>query len=382
MFRKTFAEIDLLAIKNNINAIKKFAGKDLKVILPVKSNAYGHGIVEVSRFVEENKIVNMLAVATLDEGVELRNSGITLPILVLCLILPDEDQINILFDYNLTQTVADAELARKISKVGQKRQKTIRLHLNIDTGMGRIGCKSEGAIKIIKEIHSLKYINLEGIYSHFPVSDEKDSEYTKNQISKFNKIIKTIQTNGLDIPIKHISNSAGIALYPEASFDMIRPGIMAYGYLPSPAMNNTINIQPAMTLKSCIMFLKRVPENTPLCYGLTYTTNSDANIATIPIGYGDGYNRFLSNKGKVLIRNKIYPVVGRVSMDQILVNLGNDEYPVGEEVILFGKEIITVNTVADWIGTISYEVTCAISDRVPRIYMPTENYKLKNIRQD
>ncbi|MGA1869469.1 MAG: alanine racemase [bacterium] len=368
MFRKTFVEIDLSAIKNNINEMKKHARGGCKVLFPVKANAYGHGMVEVSKFVEEHKVVDMLGVATLDEGIELRDAGITLPILVLGLILPEEEYIDVVIDYDLTQTIADAHLAQKISEIAERRKLPVKLHLNIDTGMGRLGCKSVEAVKIIKKVILLSSITLEGIYSHFPVSDEKNSEYTERQIAAFSTILRQIRSEGITIPLIHMANSAGIVFYPHASFDMVRPGIMAYGYLPTPGMSHTIPIQPAMTLKSSIMFLKRVPKGTPLCYGLTYTTECDATIATVPIGYGDGYSRFLSNKGKVLIRNKMYPVVGRVSMDQILVNLGHDEYPLGEEIILFGRDTITVDTVAEWIGTISYEVTCALSTRVPRIY--------------
>lgn len=369
MSLRAIAEIDLNSIEKNINLIRNKIGKDVKILLPVKANAYGHGIIEVSKFVEKNMLVDMLGVASLDEGIELRKAGINLPILIFGLILPDKNLINLIFDYDLSQTFADTALVEKISQVGRKRKKNACLHLKIDTGMGRIGCRPEKAVEIIRQVSSLKYINLEGIYSHFPIADDTDSEYTAKQINKFKQIINELQSEGIDIPIKHISNSAGIIHYPESFFSMVRPGIMVYGYLPSSTMKSSVTLEPSMTLRSYIIFIKSAAGGTPLSYGLTYTTNSKSNIATIPIGYGDGYSRFLSNKGKVIIRNKIYPVVGRVSMDQILVNLGNDEYPPGEEVILFGKKTITVDTVADWIDTIAYEVTCGISKRVPRVYI-------------
>ncbi len=368
MLRKTYAEINLKAIRNNLNGLKEKAGNDKKVLLPVKADAYGHGIIEVSRYVEKNNIIDMLGVAFLDEGVELRNAGINLPILVLGLIVPDEESTGVILDYNLTQIVADWELAEKISETAKQKGKEARVHLKVDTGMARIGCRHEEAAGIAKKIASLESIKLEGICSHFPTADEENTEFTNNQIAIFSKILDQIHDIGIDIPLKHISNSAGIVRFPDAALNMIRPGIMSYGYLPSSVMNPEIQIEPAMTLKSCIVFTKRVPGGVPVCYGLTYTTPEDSNIATVAIGYGDGYSRFLSNKGKVIIKGKTYPVAGRVTMDQILVNLGDDEYAAGEEVILFGRENITVDTVADWIGTISYEVTCGISKRVPRDY--------------
>ncbi|MFH0976966.1 MAG: alanine racemase [Spirochaetota bacterium] len=370
MLRKTFAEINLKAIKNNIKALKEKAGNDKKVLLPVKADAYGHGIVDVSRYVEKNNIIDMLGVATLDEGVNLRNAGIKVPILVLGLIIPDEESTGVILDYNLTQTIADRRLAEKISEAAMLKGKKARLHLKVDTGMGRIGCKPEEAVRIVKEISSLEFIELEGICSHFPVADEKNTEFTNKQINIFSKILIQIQKEGFDIPLKHISNSAGIVSFPDAALNMIRPGIMSYGYLPASGMKlYDIKLEPAMTLKSCIVFSKRVAKGVPLCYGLAYTAPEDSNIATVAIGYGDGYSRFLSNKAKVIIKSKIYPVAGRVTMDQILINLGDDEYPLGEEVILFGRDNITVDTVAEWIGTISYEVTCGISKRVPRVYI-------------
>ena len=370
MLRKTYTEINLRAIKNNIKTLKEKAGNDKKILLPVKADAYGHGIVEVSRYVEKNNLIDMLGVATLDEGIDLRNSGINLPILVLGLIIPDDESITAIIDNNLTQVVAGIELAAKISDAAKQKGKKARVHLKVDTGMGRIGCKPGEVPEIVKGITSLDSLVLEGICSHFPSADEENTEFTKKQIDVFLKVLKQVQTEGFDIPLKHISNSAGVVCFPDVALNMIRPGIMSYGYLPSWDMDlQDIHLEPAMTLKSSIVFLKRVSKGVPLCYGLTYTVPEDSNIATIAIGYGDGYSRFLSNRAKVIIKGKTYPVVGRVTMDQMLINLGNDVYPLGEEVILFGADNITVDTVANWIGTISYEVTCSISKRVPRVYI-------------
>jgi alanine racemase len=369
MLQRTIAEIDLNAIKSNIAAIREKVGRDKKVLLAIKSDGYGHGAIQVARAVEDAELVDVLGVALPDEGIELRESGIQLPILIMGLILPHKEIIETLLDYDMCQTVADTHLAEEISKVARMRKKEVNLHLKIDTGMGRIGCNPEDTIEFARYITKLDYILLEGVFSHFPISDEPDSDFTRQQIADFKNIIDELTAANIPIRYKHIANSAAILNYDESTFNMVRPGIMAYGYMPSNTCKKTIPLIPAMTLKSCIIFLKRVKKGTALSYGLTYVTKRDTNIATIPIGYGDGYSRFLSNRGSVLINGKLYPVSGRVCMDQILVDLGEDSYEIGEEVILFGKEKVTVETIADWIGTIPYEITCSISKRVPRVFL-------------
>ncbi len=367
--KKTFVEIDLGAIKNNLTVIKESVGRDKKILLPVKADGYGHGAVQVSKIVEEFGFADILGVSSTAEGIELREAGIKLPILILGLILPCKEAIKNILDYDLTQTVADISLAREISNEAGDRGEVKKLHLKIDTGMGRIGCRPEEAVDISKAISELDHVELEGVFSHFPVPDDPDSSFTKNQIEKFKDIIIALEDIGIDVPLRHIANSAAVINYPDSIFNTIRPGIAVYGYRPAKDCNSNLKLIPSMSFKSYIVFSKRVNKGTPLSYGLTYTTQNDTNIATIPVGYGDGYSRFLSNKGGVIIRDKTYPVVGRVCMDNILIDLGDDEYPIGEEVVLFGNEGITVETVADWIGTIPYEVTCAISKRVPRKYL-------------
>jgi len=369
MYRRTVVEINLSAIRENISSLKKHLGGGVKILLPVKADAYGHGIIRVSQYVEKKGLADMLGVASLDEGIELREAGVSLPILVLGLILPEQEQIEVLLEKGLSQTVADTAIAEKISAAASAMDLQARLHLKIDTGMGRIGCRPEEAVDTARKIASLKNVLLEGIYSHFPDADSSDHEFTLEQIRVMSTIIHDLERDGLRTAFRHISNSAGIINYPDTTFNMVRPGIIAYGYLPSPELRPSFTIVPSMTMKSTVMFFKRVPSGTPLSYGRTYTAYCDQNIATVPAGYGDGYSRALSNRGKVIIAGKVYPVVGRVSMDQILVNLGDDVYPPGQEVILFGGDTITVDTVASWIGTIPYEVTCGISKRVPRIYI-------------
>ena len=368
LLKKTYLEIDLDAVRQNLESVKKHIDNK-SVLLAVKADGYGHGAVQISRLAEANNLADMLGVSSPIEGIELREAGIKLSILNLGLILPRNEEIDALLNYGITQTVADFYLAKMISDAAVKAGKVCKLHLKIDTGMGRIGCRPEEAFDIGRQIAELPGIVLEGIFTHFPVSDEQDSEFTKNQIKNFKSIIEQFEKNGINIKHKHMANSAAILNYKDSVFTMVRPGIMAYGYRPSADCNSNVKLIPSMTFKSCVVFLKRVKKDTPLSYGLTYKTKADTNIATIPVGYGDGYSRFLSSKGSVIIRGKIYPVAGRVCMDQILVDLGNDEYPLGEEVILFGKETITAETIAELIGTIPYEVTCGISKRVLRVYV-------------
>jgi alanine racemase len=368
MHRKTIVEINLGAIKHNLLSIREKTGAGTKILLAVKADGYGHGAVQVSKCVEKNGLADILGVSSPSEGIELRNAGITLPILILGLILPREDAIKTLFDHDLSQTVADLSLASLISKEAVARKKRLNLHLKVDTGMGRIGCPADKAVDIASSISRLDGVNLEGIFSHFPVSDDPDSDFTRKQIEQFKKIHVGLEEKNIRVPLRHMANSAAIFNYTESIFNMVRPGIMAYGYMPSHSCRHSISIIPAMTMMSCIVFVKRVRKGTPLSYGLIYSPDRDSNIATIPVGYGDGYSRSLSNKAQVIIKNKKYPVVGRVCMDQILVNLGDDEFDLGEEVTLFGGSDITAETIADWMGSIPYEVTCAISKRVPRIY--------------
>ncbi len=368
IFKKTYLEIDLGAVKHNLEAIKNRISNQA-LLLAVKADGYGHGAVQISRLAESNRLADMLGVSSPVEGAELREAGIKLPVLNLGLVLPRKEEIDAIIKFDITQTVADFALAKMISEAAVKAKATCNLHLKIDTGMGRIGCRPEDAFSIGRKISGLPGIVLEGIFTHFPVSDDPDSEFTRKQIEDFTSIIDQFAKNGLHLKYKHMANSAAILNYGDSVFNMARPGIMAYGYRPTKGCNSSVKLIPSMTFKSCVIFIKRVKKDTPLSYGLTYRTKSDTNIATLPVGYGDGYSRFLSSKGSVIIRGKKYPVAGRVCMDQILADLGNDEYPLGEEVILFGKENITVETIAELIGTIPYEVTCGISKRVQRVYL-------------
>ncbi len=369
---RTYAEIDLHAVGENIRAIRALLRPGTRILVAVKSDGYGHGAPAVSLHIERHALAEVLGVATPMEGMELREAGVTLPVLNMGLVLPDPHVAAKIVDHDIIQTVADISLAECIARCARERGKTARLHLKIDTGMGRIGCAPDQALAIVGRIAGLEGASLEGVFTHFPVSDDPSSDFTRRQIDIFLKAVNEIESRGIKIPIKHCANSAAILLFPESHFDMVRPGLLAYGYLPAPQCAGRIGLHRSMSLKSLIVFVKRVKSGTPLSYGHIHTTGRDTNIATVPVGYGDGYSRFLSNKGRVLIRGREYPVVGRVTMDQILVDMGDDEYKAGEEVVIFGSEGVTVESLAEWIGTVPYEIICGISKRIPRVYINGE----------
>jgi len=368
LFRRAVVEIDLKAIGENLKSIKKVVGPQTKILLPVKADAYGHGIIPVSKFTEKNNLVDMFGVASFEEAILLRDEGIKKPILILGLIIPQPKIIDKILDNNISLTVADLNFIELLAERATAKKKFLNIHLKVDTGMGRIGCQPEEALDFIHEILKAKYLNLEGIFSHLAVADQLNSDFTLKQLKIFQKILGQLAAEKIEIPCQHLANSAALVNYPATWFDMVRPGLMSYGYQPSVKMAYNLAVTPAMTFKSEVVFLKKVKAGVPLSYGLTFASKQDTNIATVPVGYGDGYSRFLSNLGRVLIANQEYPVVGRVTMDQILVDLGHDDYPIGQEVILFGQGEITANSVADWIRTIPYDITCGISKRVPRLY--------------
>ncbi|MBP7902563.1 MAG: alanine racemase [Spirochaetes bacterium] len=363
--RGTFAEIDLNAIRHNMNILRKQCGNS-KILMAVKADAYGHGAVETARFCEHEKLADVFGIASIEEGRELRNAGIKSDILILGLILHDKNCIKEAVDNSLILSVADLHFAHMLVEFSNEISKTIRVHIKTDTGMGRIGCSFDEIEKLTGLLISSKNIKLEGIFTHMPVSDSDNSIFNETQIQKF-KSAASLAENvcGFKL-IKHMANSGAILKYKETHLDMVRAGIVCYGYPPVETMDKFI---PVMTLKTKIIFSKRVLKGTGLSYGLTYSPDKDTNIATAAIGYGDGYNRLLSNNAHVLIKNRLYPIAGRVCMDQILINTFDEIFEVGEEVTLFGKETITAQTIASAVNTIPYEITCNISKRVPRVFI-------------
>ena len=359
----TYAEISLQAIKNNIGEIRKLLAKNVKFMAVVKANAYGHGAAAVSRTAVEAG-ADYLAVANLKEALELREAGIVSPILILT-----ESPTSVMDEvvqYDLTQTLYSFAEARNLSDEAQKRRKIARVHVKIDTGMGRVGVSPSEAVAFISKISSLPNLQLEGIFTHFAVAEDPEDNFTKDQFQKFQQIVSRLT----QIPLKHAANSAAVLFHPQTHLDMVRVGLMLYGLYPQNS-RRLINLTPALSFKSRITYLKYVPEGTPVSYGRTFVTKNDTWIATVPVGYADGYSRRLSNRGQVIIRGKRYPVVGNVTMDLLMVNVAEAKVEVGDEVTLIGEQngqLISADEIANLEGTISYEVVCNIGRRVPRIY--------------
>lgn len=366
--RPTRAEINLSAFEFNFNQVKKLVGERTKIMAVVKANGYGHGAVEISK-VAVSLGADYLAVAIPEEGVELRENHINSPILVFG--SPFESQIEIFFKYDLIPTIATFECAEKFNSFSEKFGRKIKCHIEVDTGMGRVGVNYKNAVEFVKKIfYDFKNLDIEGIYTHFATSHESDKSFAHLQLERFLEVVRELESYGVKIPLKHCANSGAILDMPETYLDMVRPGVMLYGYYPSLEVLNKVELKPVMTLKSKVSFLKEVEPGTSISYGRRFIAKEKTRIATIPIGYADGYSRALTNLGKVEINGKIFPVVGTVTMDQIMVDVGLDtEIKVGDDVILFGSENLTAWDVAGWLGTIPYEICCNISPRVPRIYI-------------
>lgn len=367
--RPTKAIISLKAIKNNIGQIRKKIGKDIKILACVKTDAYGHGIERVSKAIQ--KEVDYFGIASVNEGIFLRKIGIKRPVLILNCILPEET--GPVVKHNLSQTICSMEVASALDREALKNKKKAKVHIDIDTGMGRIGLKAPEAVDFIKKIKELKNLQIEGISTHFPSADESDKNFTHRQIEILEKLSKEIEANGIKIPLKHTANSAAVLGFPKSYFNMVRPGLMMYGYYPSVNFQKIAELESAFSLTTRIVCLRKLPEGSTISYGRTYTTKLPSLIATLPIGYGEGYTRALSNKSEVIIRGKKAPVVGRVCMDQTMVDVTKiSGVKLGDEVVLIGKQKdtkITVEEIAESAGTIPYEIVCMIGKNVKREYI-------------
>ncbi len=377
MEKRTWAEVDLDAIAHNMREIRKITNPNAQIMAVVKADAYGHGFMETAKTLLENG-ADRLAVAVLQEGKQLRSRGVDVPILILGASSADdaEDLIN----FDITPNVFDYEFAKALSYEAEKKEKVTKIHIKLDTGMSRIGFvvgdddNSEVIDEIIK-VSKLPYIEIEGIFSHFSTSDEYDRSYTQLQFKRFMSIVKGLEDRGLHIPIKHICNSAGIMMYPEMHLDMVRPGVILYGMYPSDEVDKSkLDLRPAMTLKSRITLVKSVGKGRGVSYGKEYITDDITKIATVPIGYADGYLRKIAKNGVMLVNGVKAPIIGRICMDQCMIDVTNvHNINSGDEAIIFGSEGITIDDVAKWLDTINYEVACVIGKRIPRIY--TKNGK-------
>ncbi|TYQ16781.1 UNVERIFIED_CONTAM: alanine racemase [Acetivibrio alkalicellulosi] len=370
---RAWAEVNLDNIAHNVREIRRITDKKSEILGVVKADAYGHGVMEVAKILLENG-VSRLAVSMLDEAIQLRHNGIDVPILILS--YTDPRRAEEIIKNNVTQTVFSHDLAQSLSQAAQKLDRDVKIHIKIDTGMTRVGfMPGYSAVKNVTAISKLPRIIIEGMYTHFASADENDKNYTHMQFEKFMSIISELNRIGVYIPVKHVCNSAGIIEFPGMHLNMVRPGIALYGLYPSNEVDNTkIQLKPAMTLKANIILVKEVEKDTCISYGRIFKTKCDSKIATLPIGYADGYTRLLTNKGEVLINGQLVPIVGRICMDQCMVDITHikGNVNVGDEAVLFGKQNdgeIKVEELAQSIGTINYEVVSIIGKRIPRVYL-------------
>ncbi|MDR0880472.1 MAG: alanine racemase [Clostridioides sp.] len=372
-----WAEVDLDNLRFNINEIKKLLKKDTKLCCVLKADAYGHGAVELAKALEKEN-VDYFAVARIEEGFELRRGGVTAPILVLASTCPFKVEEAI--EQDITMTVDSLEMAKDIDCKAKALGEEAKIHIKIDTGMNRIGFKSnEESIKEILEINKFKNLDIEGIFTHFATADEGDKHPSEKQIANYRYITDELEKQGMTFRIKHVSNSAAVIDLPDLNLNMVRPGIIQYGHYPSDeVLSDRLELKPLMKLKSTVTNVKTIEKGARISYGLTYVADSEQRIATIAIGYGDGYTRLQKNP-KVFIKGKMYDVVGRICMDQCMVKLDCDsEVNIGDEVVIFGEGEATVERIAKDLGTINYEVLCMVSRRVDRVYM--ENNKIAKVK--
>ncbi|MBO1579394.1 alanine racemase [Bacillus sp. XF8] len=369
--RDTVVEINLDAVKHNVREFKKHVNdKNIAMMAAVKANGYGHGAVEVAKAAIEAG-VNQLAVAFVDEGIELREAGVTVPILVLGYIPVEAAKDAI--EYDIMMTVYRIEDLKGINEIAKELEKKARIQVKIDTGMSRIGLQEEEVRPFLEELNNMKYVEIEGMFTHYSTADEIDKTYTNMQTSLFEKAVNTAKEMGIHLPYIHSSNSAGSMEVSNTFQNMVRVGIGVYGMYPSREVDHTVvSLEPALSLKSKVAHIKHAKKDRGVSYGNTYVTTGEEWIATVPIGYADGYNRLLSNKGQALINGIRVPVLGRVCMDQLMLDVTKAmPVHVGDEVVFYGKqgeEEIPVEEIADMLGTINYEVTCMLDRRIPRVY--------------
>jgi alanine racemase len=377
------AEIDLKAIAHNIKELRRITHPDARLMGVVKANGYGHGAIEVARCTLQNGAA-VLGVARIEEGVQIREAGIEVPILIFGYTLPERTAD--LFEYDLTQTVYTYASAQVLSRTATSLKKKIKIHLKVDTGMGRLGLLPQDfqgdnsvalnadAIQETLAIASLGGLELEGIFTHFATADSAEKTYAEDQLDLFMIFLDRLRKAGLEPRVRHAANSAALIDMPQSHLDMVRPGIASYGLHPSDEVNKKhVSLKPAMALKARIIHLKKVPAGFAVSYGSTHRTPTATTIATIPIGYADGLNRLLSSSGRMLVHGQRAPIIGRVCMDLTMLDVGHIEnVRMDDEVVIFGQQgngSITVDEIASSLNTINYEIVSTITARVPRVYL-------------
>jgi len=366
--RPTFVEVKLDEIGHNVTELRRLAPA-ANLMAVVKADGYGHGAIQVAQTALEAGAA-WLGVATLEEGVELRKAGITAPILVFGFI--PAAQADTLVLYELRATVFHLDLARSLAQWGRALMRRIPIHIKVDSGMGRVGVGVVEALAFVEQVATIGQVEIEGLYTHLAVADEPHNPFTAKQLERFDDLVTQLRDKGIHPSIRHACNSAGLMLHPAGHYELVRAGIALYGLKPDPSVDWPADLHPALTWRTRIGMIKTVEAGTPISYGCTYRAAGRERIASLPVGYADGYFRLLSNRGEVLIGGRRCPIVGRVCMDQTLVRLPDGlKAAVGDEVVLIGaqgNDQIPADEIAGLIGTINYEVTCAINKRVPRVY--------------
>jgi len=380
----TWAEIDLKAYAHNIRELRRATRPQARLMAVVKANGYGHGAIEVARSALLNG-AEYLGVARLHEAVELRKAGLAAPILIFGYSSPDSAPT--LIDNELTQTVYSPSTARALSEQAARRGKKIKVHIKVDSGMGRLGLLLEepaagvsrnsrpaGIVSAVEAISRLANLEVKGIFTHFATADSADKSYANRQLKRFMEFLNRLDRAGLRPPLKHAANSAALIDLPDSHLDLVRPGIATYGLYPSDEVNQRgVDLKPVMALKSRIIHLKKVPAGFHISYGITYRTQKPTTIATIPIGYADGYNRLLSSRGYMVVHGQRVPVVGRVCMDLTMLDVGAlKDVQLEDEVVAFGQQgeaAVTADELASKLNTINYEIVTSITGRVPRIHL-------------
>ena len=372
MEKRTWAEINLDALEHNIREIRKITNPNEQIMAVVKADAYGHGVEKCAEVLLKNG-ADRFAVATLNEAIELRRLFSDVPILILGSSL--ESEADELVKNDITPNVYLTEFAKALSESALKLKKPVKVHIKLDTGMSRIGFPihdgdNSDVIEEILAISRMPMLEIEGIFSHFATSDEANEDYTRLQFKRFMSVCDELAERGLTIPIKHICNSAGIMMYPEYHLDMVRPGVILYGMYPSDEVDKTkLDLKYVMSLKSIITYVKEIEPGRGVSYGKEYIADGVARIATVPIGYADGYSRLLASNAKIAVGEKLFPIAGRICMDQCMIDVSCvNNIKRGDEALIFGDGAVTVDDIAAWLGTINYEVTCMLGHRVPRVY--------------
>lgn len=366
----TWVEVDLDRFRRNLGAIRSAIGDARRILLVVKADAYGHGAVEIAHHAIRAG-VDMLGVATLHEGIELRASGVDCPIIILSPSLPGE--VDEIVEHRLTPSVSSVAFAERLSARCAALQVLGRFHVEVDTGMGRTGVDDADAVDFVARVITLPNLRLEGMFTHFPDADGSRTDFTSGQVRRFEEILHALRLRNIQVPIRHAANSAGLLSVPDSCFDMVRPGILAYGFYPTPEVARTIRVDGILSFRTRVVQLREIPPGRYVSYGRTYRTTGWTRVAVLPVGYGHGYPWQLSNRGQVLFRGGRAPIVGRVTMDLTMVDATEiEDVAVGDEVILWGErgtERIALDEVAAWAGTIPYDLLCSMGKRVVRVYM-------------